>query len=477
MLATLKRDALIYLLPTLLTRGLGLMLLPVYTRYLGPRDYGLIELLTLAFTLLNLVLPLELSQAVARYTPEARTADERSDYFSTTFWFTAAVFAAVALSAAIAPGALSRTMMGAAELEGVLPAAALAMLANALLYLTLNQLRWNLQPAGFAATSMAFSLALAAISIALIVCFDYGVAGYIWGQLGGSVLALALGLALVRRESPLRWTFHTDTFRTMLRFSLPLVVSSLAVYLSSFLDRWIVGVWGGVESMGVYSVAARLASIVAVLVGGVQLALMPLVYRHYRDPGTASSLGAALRWHLAAFGSLALAMAGFAEELVGVLAGPGFLAAAPLVGPLCLAALVASLFMFAPGLPIEKRTGLIAVAYIGGAAAIAVLGVLLTGWFGLQGAAAASLLAGAVSLAIYARLGQRYYPVPYAWRRLLGAGCVLVGSVALLGFLLPPLGWRVLVVGAGIATLAFTLLARVRDAPGAAGLRDLMHKS
>ena len=458
MLIGVARDAFIYLLPTLLSRGLGLILLPIYTRHLAPRDYGLLELLILVFTLLNLIVPLELSQAIARFSPDAKTEAQRSVYFSTAFWFTAGGFAIVAVGASIAPTMLARMLLQAVELERILPLASLAMLANALLYLVQSQLRWNLQPLAYFSVSVVFSLFLAGVSVVLIVFFHAGVMGYVWGQLAGSATALALGIVLVRERSPLRMLFRRAAFVEMLSFSAPLVVSSTAVYMSTFLDRWIVGGLIGVEGVGVYSVAIRIASVVAVVATGVQLALTPFVYHRYREPAMRQLLGTILQFYLLLLSGLALIVGGFSREIVSLLTGNGYSEAASVAGWLCLSALLASLTMFAPGLAIEKKTGLIALANTAGALLNAVLGITLTAWFGLRGAATATILSGAAVAYIQFRLGQRYFPVPFPWMRNAAGFAVLLMALALFSSGDLALEWRAALVVSSCLLLTVTFL-------------------
>ena len=66
MIHALLRDGSVYALGTIVTRGLGLLLLPLYTHALQPDEFGLLDLIVTVGVLVNLVVPLETPQAVAR---------------------------------------------------------------------------------------------------------------------------------------------------------------------------------------------------------------------------------------------------------------------------------------------------------------------------------------------------------------------------------------------------------------------------
>ena len=52
-IATAVKHSIVYGLGGILTKALGFFLLPLYTHYLTPRDYGMFELLDLTMSLLG----------------------------------------------------------------------------------------------------------------------------------------------------------------------------------------------------------------------------------------------------------------------------------------------------------------------------------------------------------------------------------------------------------------------------------------
>ena len=109
------RDSAIYVVPTVLSRGLGLILLPVYTRFLTPDVYGALELLMLLYVLLNLTLPLEITQSVARFLADSNELEDKQKIVSAGFWFTCAVFLGVAIFMLLFPNMLSRWLLGSGK--------------------------------------------------------------------------------------------------------------------------------------------------------------------------------------------------------------------------------------------------------------------------------------------------------------------------------------------------------------------------
>lgn len=426
----LLRDSAIYFVPTLLARGLGLMLLPLYTRYLGPAEYGTAEMLTVLFALLHLVLPLDVGQAVARFSVDAESAAQRGRYFSTAFWFTALTFGIWLAITLAFPQPLGRMLLGSQTDGGLLPFAAAAMLANALLLLALNQLRWNMQPKAYAAVNMLFALTAAAVSVVLVVGFDFAVYGIVWGQLAGSLTGLGCAAALLSRTSPLCPTFSWDELRALVAYSAPLVVSGMAIYLAGYADRWIVSAFLGMEALGLYAVPARLASIITLFSTSLQLALSPWIFSHYREPGTPTAIRRVFQYYLLAMFTIIAAASAGSGRLIAWVAGDAFLPASGLVAPILVATLLASLYVFAPGPALVKRTGLLARANLAGAAVSIAGSLLMVPSLGMMGAALGMLAGAATMSALKFLASQACYPVPYRWGRYAAAFCAL--SFALL---------------------------------------------
>ena len=424
------KDGATYAVSTVLARSIGLILLPILTRYISPADYGSIELTATAFALLNLALPLEVTQGMARLQAEEQGASGKSAYASTAFWFTAAVFGGLTLIALGASERLAAVLFGAPGYETVLRVAVCGMTLSALLYVVQNQLRWNLQSRAFAATNVALVLVTSSISVVLIVGMHTDVIGYFLASVAGNAVALALALIMVSAKTPIVMRFDRARLGEMLAFSAPLVLSGAAVYLTAYADRWLVRYWLGLEGLGLYGVAFRIASIVGVVISSLQLAVTPLIYQGYRNPETPALMRNLLSYILAGVLPVVCLLAALSEQVVQVLAGSRFQAAAPAAGWLSLGVVLAALYVFAPGMGLAKRTKRIAAANIVAALCNVALGLVLIPSLGVQGAAIAYAMGAAVMASLYFIGSDRFYAIPYPFRAF---GLALFVTVAVLG--------------------------------------------
>src|SRR5947208_11338858 len=105
----LAQQSAIYGLGGILSRIIAVLLLPLYTSYLGTRGFGKIETIVALTTVLVIVLRLGISSAFFRFYFDSPDPEQRTIVVRTSFWFTmtmatAGLVAGFALATPIAHG-------------------------------------------------------------------------------------------------------------------------------------------------------------------------------------------------------------------------------------------------------------------------------------------------------------------------------------------------------------------------------------
>ena len=433
-LARLGLDSVAYGLATLAVRGLQIFLIPMYSRALGAGEYGVVEMVAIIGALVNLTIALEVSQGMARYIADAPDESARRALASTAVTFAALAYSVFALAVAAFSNELSDWLLAGQALPQTLTLAAVAIAINGVFVIVQDLLRWQLRPGSYVMASLAYALGSTGVGIWLVAVEGIGVAGVFWGQLAGAILGLVVSLA--RAGGLLACVFNVHRLRTMLRYSLPLVLSGAAVFASLFIDRIVVRELLGLEALGVYGVTARFASVVSILAVGLQAAMSPLVFRHWREPGTAAKLGRICRWYLVAMVGLVGGIALWSAPIMGILTGPAFHEGSTVLPLLTLGAMFSTLYVFAPGLFLGERTGRVALLNLAGAMINLVAAFVLTNWIGLMGAACSAVLAPACVFVGYLVLGRIWFKVPYQASKV-GISFALVLLLVLVGVVWP----------------------------------------
>lgn len=434
MLKAFFKDSAIYVVPTVFSRGLSIFLVPLYTRVLSPADYGSLDLLTVFATIVNLTIPLEVSQGLARFYPDESDADKKAALASSAFWFTVGCYTAFGVAALAFSHELSIWVMGRPGMEKAFRIGLVYVWLNGIFYLVQNQFRWELKSGGYALASLLVTVVTAAIAVFLAYGLMWGLDGLLIGMAAGAAAGTAYGLWYLRHSFRLR--FDTACLRSMLLFSAPLVPSGIAVFISTYVDRLIINCYLNIDELGVYGVGFRLASAVAVVMVAFQTSLTPLVYKHYREPETPREIARIFRIFVALALMVFAGLSLFAREILVLMTTPAFYGAETVVIYLVPAILLSQMYTFAPGIFIAKKTHLILWVNVAGAFLNTGSSWLLIPRFGIAGAGLARLIGYLLVFMLYMFLNQRYYYVPHRWSNLCAASsltfaiCFLIPHLA-----------------------------------------------
>lgn len=457
MLRAFIRDSVVYGIATILVRGVAILLVPVYTRFLAPADYGAIDILGVFSSFVTVLASLEIVQAMARFYPDTRGPHERVQLASTALLFVLAAFTAFLVVAELSADPLAGWLLGSRADAAIVRVALLAIWANGVFYVAQSQLRWQLMATRFAVASIAYTLVSMGVAVALVAFAHAGVAGVFIGQLIGATVGCALSIGFARESyGPV---FNLGQLRTMLRFSLPIVPSSIGVYVTLYIDRIVITAMLGLTNLGLFGIGYRLASVTTLLTLGVSSALTPLIYTHYREASMPADLARIFRYFTGLALLITFGLSLFAREALTIITTPAYVPGAVVVPLLTPALLLAGMYIFAPGLAIAKRTGIMAAVNVAGAVANTALNLALVPAIGIAGAASATLISQALVFGVQMIFSQRLYPVPHNWRRLgLAVVGVLIayvlGSVIDLGWW-PTIGAKLAIVGLVVAWLVW----------------------
>ena len=422
-----------YTAASILSKVIAVALLPLYTRYLTPADYGAAEVMFAAVVSASIVVRLGLIEAVLRfyYKDDEDPGRVVASSFAGLFWF-ATIGALVALPFATPIAEALLPPKTAAELGQMAELARISI--GGLWVLTMFEFMLTLfrleeRARAFFVTTIANVLVTIGLTVTLVVGAGEGARGLLVGSYASGAV-FVLGLIVLQRRR-LSLFFDRDLLRRLLRFGLPTMPAEVSLYLLNFVDRIIIVRTLGLAEAGLYSLAVKFAQAVNVLVRGFQLAWPPLAYS-IRDDGEARrAYATVVTLFVAACAFVVTGMWLFSRWIVRALAAPKFFDSYEAIGLITTAVTLYAVYMVL--VVILGRTGRTEFnlpATLAALAANIVLNLLLVPPLGIVGAGLALVASYVVVLALMYVFTQRLFPVPYQWGRL---ARVVLTSAALVG--------------------------------------------
>ncbi len=409
------KDSFLYTLSNVLTKGIGFIMLPIYTTFFNPSEFGVLDMLLVTGNVLSIIIGLEIHQAVARFFPEAQSFDEKRKIVSTAFWAILAFYILFLVPTVFVSPAISEKMFGRADYGDVIFVALLSYGFNFLYYFSSAQLRWQLKAKENLFVSVLYSGLAATSAFVLLKYFSLSLEAVFYGQIIAAVVGLLFAIYFAREYYAS--IFDKVVFRRLTRFSLPLIFSTLTVYAMLYVDRLVINRLLTTEDLGLYGFAYRIASVVGLLAMGSQTALTPLIYNRFQDSDTPKHI--AKLFHLFILGCVVMMIGLFvlSPYLAVWIGSSQYKGAAVLIPWVAFSILFTGISNFTPGIFIAKKTHLSLYINLASFVLNLFLSYGLIKLMGLQGAVLATAICSLFYFFMYYYMGQKYYFIPFFWTK------------------------------------------------------------
>jgi O-antigen/teichoic acid export membrane protein len=405
----LVKHSTIYAVGTLSRQLVGFLLLPLYTHYMTPADYGMVGLLVFSLALLEPLLGARLCEAIPRFYFEQNTEAGRGTVITTAMAITAGISSVASLLIFALKAPASRILFGTTDYSWAVGLFGVQLVTQALEYYGLTFIRILQRPVVYITVSLSKMVVQLTLNIVFIVFLHWGAMGIIAsGTISSALYALAM-IAYVLRQCG--WRFDRTLAKSMLRFNLPLWFSGLAALYIFSSNRYYIRVFSSLDQVGLYELAARLAGALSLLIWTPFSQFWEMErFRVYKTPASHHLFASVFR-----FASTLLLIAGlgisiFAEPVVKIMSAPEFHGAAAAVPFLVVAGLFASLANFCGfSFLITNQTRIINRNSYVTALLITVLNVALIPFLGQIGAALALMISLAAQFFIIYGQGRSHF--------------------------------------------------------------------
>lgn len=450
-----------YAIPVAVRAMASFLTIPIYTRYLTPADYGILELLDLTSFLFSVLIGTNFGQSVFYYYSAAGTDAERGRTISTAY-LGSLLLAAIALLIAIfgAPS-LSRMIFGNNEYTSYFQLVFTTLAFTFPAEVGLSCVRALDRPGTYSFISSARLLVAMALNIVLLMGFHMHFEAMLWSSLAvTSLLAVYMGWFCLPW---LKYLFHASLFWKQLNYSWPLNFSGLAMLIIDLGDRYFLKRSVTLAELGIYGFAYKLGMIIAMVSLIFNQFWKPKMFHLVRQPDGDAIYVRTYTYYALVLTYVCLGLTVILRPLLQIAAGPKFVEASRYLPWIALAYVIRCTGdYFRNAFYLTKTTTNDAkLTWVG--AAICIAGyVFFIPWLRLWGAILATGLAFLVMFGASYMLAQKVRPFHFETRRLLWIAAF--GTAFIGGYLLfePSRMIAQLVLGAILMVALPVLLLRIR---------------
>ncbi|SDW42746.1 Membrane protein involved in the export of O-antigen and teichoic acid [Marininema mesophilum] len=417
MLAKIKQlfsDSAAFAMALMGNKIVAFLLVPVYTRYLVPSRFGDWDMTNTIAMVVTYFCILGTDTAFAFYYFESKDEEDRKGYFTAAVFFPFVVslfFLAVAFFiSAPSVDLLYNNPEGYANLPTL---AIITIVANVVIQQTLAYARFARQVKVFIIGTMTFVIGSSLASVWFLIEGKMGVLGIFYGQILVQSIVAVILLWYYRHQ----FTRHIKKKHVwdLLSYGFPLLPTLLAFWVMNAVSRPIIYHLVSADAAGVFGLAVRFASIIALITSAFQLAWRPfsVSIKDREDSKRIYSLLARGFLVLGTFFIMGLTF--LIQPVIKLIAGkPEYYDAYPYVWMLAFGILLNTMHLIVGvGLLINKLTKTISKTFMVAAVIYLIGNLALVPFIGAWGTGAMTVLTYLyIFLSIY-RKGQRAYPVDF----------------------------------------------------------------
>lgn len=430
----LFKQTFIYGLATVLPRMLSFILVPLYTKVMPPGAYGEVTLIFSWFAIFNVILAYGMETAFFRFYNGKFEKEKVVSTSLISLTSTTVLFTVVAL---FWKEQLALTL----DIEFQYIVYVILILAlDALAIIPFAYLRANEKPMKYAVVKMMnvglnlslnvfFLILLPKIAMANPEGFlsslyvpNFEISYIFISNLVASGLTLfVMGRLYIKAT----YIFDKALCSKMLQYGIPVMIAGIAFTINEVFDRILLAKLLPVEiakiEMGKYSACYKLALFMTLFATAFRLGIEPFFFSHSNTDNPQKSYAQITNYFVVLGSVILLAVVVFADVLkVIFIQDEAYWEAMPVVPIILLASFCLGIYHnLSVWYKVTDKTRYGALISIIGAAITIIINVLLIPKLGYYASAMATLLAYASMMILSYKLGKKYYPIPYNFRKII----------------------------------------------------------
>lgn len=390
-------------------------MLPLYTSYLTPKDYGILALLAIIGMLFSPLADLGMSNAIFRRFNFVKDADKRLQVLNTGLISVVVVSVALATIGIVFAAPLAYVLYGEQLHVELVKLTLIGACLDSISQIPQVILRADRRVKLTAGLNVVSLLVNIIMTIVLVVGLKTGVRGVVWANLSSSLFSMGFQFLFVLKT--IRLAFDRLTWRWMLSYGIPFLPHRLLSLGLTQFGVYMISHMLGTEQAGLYSIATRVIIPLQMVINSVQRAWVPFKFQIHADEEHPEIYFRSITTYYVALTSyLWLGIALWGPEVIRLMATSEFHSASALVPFVALVPFSTGLYyMFGTGIELSDNTKPLPIVSLAGFVMVVIGAFTLIPLFDVYGAAIATVGGWLTMTGVIYILSQRRIKIPYDW--------------------------------------------------------------
>ncbi len=417
----LTRESFVYGLSGIISKFMFIFFVPIYTRIFTPEDYGVMSLINITMAVISIFVVLALDNSAHRWYWENEDIEDRKITISSWAWCQVCVSLVSAGFIIAFSNSLGQLLIGRNDAETYFRLVAITLPLNVLGIVAINWLRMQRRPWATITLTLSTTLFNILITLLLVVILRWGLVGVFTAQVVTAAIGTLIALCLLRKWIDPR-KFQWKRLKSMLNYSFPLIMASLAYWMVNLSGFYFVQYFSSTSEVGLYQVGSTIASVMALATGAFQQAWGPFAMSIHKKTEAKQVYANVLQIYIWVACFLSATLTLFSPELLSHFTTEEYAGASRIIGILAFSHVMIGLSYIAAVGPAIVKTNIPYGLALAVAAGVTIgLNYFLVPHFGKEGSAFSTFIAQAFVPLYVFYCSQKLYPIPYRFKNVLVA--------------------------------------------------------
>ncbi len=267
-LKNILKQSSIYSLGNALRRIVGFILIPLYTHYLTPGDYGVLEILDLLIIMLGILLGLQaLGGSMVRIYYDYNEENKKELVISTAIWLAVFVCLLINVLGISFSKYISKILFKTEDYYSLIVISFISLFFSTINEIFFLKLQIENKALKFVIISTISLLINIILNIIFIAAYKLGVAGFIYSKIFTYLVTFFyFCFTSLKNKKAFGLFFNGSIAKKIIYFANSLIIIHLSIFSIHFSDRYLINEFLNIYEVGIYSFAYKFAFLLAFFV-------------------------------------------------------------------------------------------------------------------------------------------------------------------------------------------------------------------
>lgn len=456
-MSKLVKNSTLYSFVLVLQNATSFFLLPLYTSFLTPEDYGIVSVVTSLVSVLSILFTLSLNGAGNRYYFVYRDDEGKlKQFWGSLFWFTVVNSIVLGFLTFVSRSFLLEPFASGISFYPYLLLGLVSVVLNPTFLFYQSCIQATQNGKVFALQNFLFFLVNLVLTLIFVTIYRMGATGVLLARAITNVVFFVLTVILFVPK--IAFGINRDDLRVGLRYSLPLVPHSLFGWTYSTIDRLLINKIRNTGEVGLYNIGAQFGLLLSMVTDSVNKAYAPWFFEKLEEGEDGrNQIVSVSTFLVGVYSFLALGLSLFAPEIVVIMTKKSFHGSWITIPFIAFGYVFGGIYYVVCNSLFVRKTYTVPFVTLSTSVVSLLLNILLIPKLGMIGAAMSNLASQFATSVVVLVVSMRVEPITYLWKKMYATAFFFL-ALSLNTFLFEPWAFMGLVVKFLITLVALGFL-------------------